>query len=72
MSVLGGWNLIDAAPWDGVKYLVTDGQQIWIASRRRGTMHRDGAPIDGHDFNRPQGSYAGHPTHWMPLPEPPA
>jgi hypothetical protein len=60
------WIPIKHAPWDGRKYLLTDGARYWITSRQHGEKHRDGAPISGHDFGRPQG--AGHPTHYAHLP----
>jgi hypothetical protein len=67
-----GWRAIDSAPKDGTRVLVfadgeqraaalltavEDGEQNWVYARRLGS-----AAI----------AFVCHPTHWQPLPEPPA
>jgi hypothetical protein len=63
------WIPVKYAPWDGANYLLTDGRSRWISRRRRGKMHKDGAPISGRDFSTPNGtSYPTHYAHIPPLP----
>lgn len=55
----------DSPPWDGQPVLVWRKKQgLWISSRLKAWPGR------GADFYL--GSRERPPTHWMPLPEPPA
>ena len=64
-----GWQPISTAPNNGKNVLVSDGNKVWISSRRKGSRLRtgDGMPTDGYDwsYSYPDEHY---PTHWMALP----
>ena len=60
------WKDIGLAPQDGTPVLVTDDQNVWIASQRIGKHagpSRDGMPTTGHCF-------PVEVTGWMELPDP--
>lgn len=68
------WQPIETAPKDGTPVLLYRECAGW--SVRGWGYWVDVKGIDGwvsHGFGDPPGNLGlGHPTHWMPLPEPPA
>lgn len=69
------WQPIETAPKDGTAILVYDeGAALvtWEVYRRHQEEHADWCLMDS--WQDEQGGYStvNHPTHWMPLPEPPA
>ena len=73
------WQPIETAPKDGTSILVSNGRwrdiAYWAAFARFNniTDSMDVGPAwCGRDCDDPYYSYALDPTHWMPLPPPPA
>ena len=66
------WQTMDAAPTDGTKVLLTDGQNIWIGSQRTGEHagpQQGGQPTSGHTF---PWLYDRPPKYWCKLPSIPS
>lgn len=59
-----GWQPIETAPRDGEELLLTAGAAAWLSIVV-------GQFCDGFWLTQP-GDFVIHPTHWRPLPEPPA
>ena len=70
------WQPIETAPKDGDYVLVSNGRGVWVA--RFKDVYQSGwkpaCPWQSMMLNHdhiPSVERKGHPTHWMPLPEPP-
>jgi hypothetical protein len=62
------WNNIATGPTDGTEVQVSDGEHIWLSSRKHSQVApTDHQPWDGHDWYIPAG--ARYPTHWRFKPE---
>jgi hypothetical protein len=70
LPVEQGWQPIATAPKTVREVLVWNGSDIWISGRTEGRKGSDGMPTTGADWFI--GVYRYYPTHWMPLPPPPA
>lgn len=73
----GKWRSIKSAPKDGAFYLATTGTEIFV--RNQPTPYHGGgvwhymSRLDKSGYLYWGGAADGrHPTHWMPLPHPPA
>lgn len=66
------WRPIETAPDDCDSYLVSDGETVWLAWRNddEDSKNRPGTWMDATCPDHQDGRI--YPTHWMPLPEPPA
>lgn len=61
------WQPIERAPRDGSELLLTDGERVavWPAPTPGTLFYLPGSK------DAPGTMYNFHPTHWMPLPDPP-
>lgn len=68
----GQWQPIETAPKDGVTILAFSEPGAYTCYWYDGKETNEGCPgwIDG-SVNKYEEFYVYHPTHWMPLPEPP-
>ena len=74
------WRPIETAPNDGTLILLSGGKDSWGSKLRRAYIGKRGRTktINGYDefwliedYDSRYGCRTVHPTHWMPLPEPP-
>lgn len=65
-----GWQPIETAPKDGTWFLATEDGEVDLCAWHK-TPH---VPLYGFHFHScdPEDAEECHPTHWMPLPAPPA
>ncbi len=71
------WQPIETAPTDGTAILVCHDGGVWIAKHK--AVYQSGYKPDNPWFclmlnkdHIPSRKRKGYPTHWMPLPQPPA
>ena len=70
---MNNWQPIETAPKDGTEILGWTGSMFLIVEWNEQKWHKKPAPY--WDSGRPSITWMreyGQPTHWMPLPDPPA
>lgn len=65
---MGDWKRIETAPKDGTRILVWERGRIFEVSWGDAFLADSNGPIFGW---MTEGTSEKHPSHWMPLPEPP-
>jgi hypothetical protein len=66
---MNGWQPIETAPKDGTRVLVADANSPWPYGTDEGPHL---AAWDGYCWCIQLDGQSARPTHWMPLPAPPA